>query len=167
MKCWEWEVQIASEVESAALQAHMLQCSGCRQFAAEIAANREALGTLAVDPDALGVVRNRVMAELRAPRRAQIGWIWPAAVAACLAILCGSLALSRFSIPAPPKPVIALARPPIFPRIMAARPQKNSIHRRRQPMVARARTQPLVIKMLTDDPDVVIIWIADQKGDAL
>lgn len=166
MKCSEWEVQIAGEMESGTLQAHLRDCARCRQFAAEIAANREALGTFAVDPSALSVVRDRVMAELRKPRRASARWIWPAAVAACLAILCGSLAWFRFSVPAPPKLVIALAQPPQYPLIVGARRQRL-VHRRRQSTVERARTEPLVIKMLTDDPDVVIIWIADQKGDAL
>jgi hypothetical protein len=166
MKCSGWEVEIAGEAESEALQRHLLQCARCRQFAQEVSANREALEAFAFDPASLMVVRNRVMDALHAPRRARVGWIWPAAVAACLAILCGSLAMLRFAIPARPKPVVALARPPIFPQVAEA-PPPHPIHQRRALTAAHANREPLVIKMLTDDPDVVIIWIADQKGNAL
>jgi hypothetical protein len=30
-----------------------------------------------------------------------------------------------------------------------------------------AAKEPLVVKMLTNDPDVIIVWLIDQKGDAL
>ena len=169
MNCSNWEVEIAGEAESDALRDHMLQCARCREFALEITANREALRTLAVDPSAVILVRNRVMAGLikAPPRQARIGWTWPAAVAACLAILCASLALMRFPSPAPPKPVVTLARPPIFPTVAEANPRPHTIRHRRASNVALAGKEPLVIKMLTDDPDVVIIWITDQKGDSL
>ena len=167
MNCSNWEVEIAGEAESDALRDHMLQCARCREFALEITANREALRTLAADPLAVILVRNRVMAGLSARRQARIGWTWPAAVAACLAILCASLALMRFPSPAPPKPVVTLARPPIFPRVAEANQRPHTIRYRRASTVAHAEREPLVIKMLTDDPDVIIIWIADQKGDSL
>jgi hypothetical protein len=37
-------------------------------------------------------------------------------------------------------------------------------------LVARrvdAPSEPLVVKMLTDDPNIVIVWLIDKKGDSL
>ena len=173
MTCLDWELEIAGDSESEALREHLQQCESCREFAVEIASNREALRTLPVDPAAFELVRGRVMAGIgNAPRHGRSGWVWAAAVAACLAMIAVSLTWLRFpSAPRTKGTELAIAPPPLVPPEPLEKVQNRGPHRHAK-MLARARrpsssTESLVVKMLTDDPNVVIIWIADQKGDSL
>jgi hypothetical protein len=126
----------------------------------ELDPNREALRNLSVDQEALDIVRARVMAELRSRRRSL--WAWPVVAAACLAILAAWITLPKFSTPAPPQPVEFAKAPKLVkwtvkPVHRAARPP-----RKRPAEVASA--EPLVVKMLTNDPDVIVIWLFNQSG---
>ena len=173
MTCLDWELEIAGDSESEALREHLRQCESCRELAGEIASNREALRTLPVDPAAFELVRSRVMAGIgAAPRHRRSAWIWTAAVAACLAMIAVSLTWLRFSsAPRPKGTEVAIAPPALAPPKPLEKVQNRDPHRHARAL-ARARrpassTESLVVKMLTDDPNVVIIWIADQKGDSL
>lgn len=171
MSCADWEIEIARESEAGELRDHLKECDGCRRFAAELAANRNALQRLPVDAATLTLVRNRVMAELTATRPRGMGWIWTAAAAAGLAALAASLSLFRYANPAPPRPIIfaktIFAKTPSLVHPAPAQPvaeHRQVTRHRHAPLVAG---EPLVIKMLTNDPNVIIIWIADEKGDSL
>jgi hypothetical protein len=80
--------------------------------------------------------------------------------------------LPRLEEPTGPPVIIAKKDPP---KIEWTLPQpvgrgvhpKSSGWSRAQATPAR-KTEPLaVIKMLTNDPNVIIIWLVDQKGDSL
>jgi hypothetical protein len=62
---------------------------------------------------------------------------------------------------------IATPVPPVVEQ-PAVVPAKHVLHRRK-PAVRLVRTAlpatPLVVKMVTDDPDVVIYWISDTRGE--
>lgn len=173
MNCSEWEREIAAESEAEGLAAHLQGCERCREFASELKANRAALAELTVHPAALAAVRRRVLDEIASRRRRAAWWNWSAvAAAACLAILCVSYLLPRFENPAAPAPRLAKMDPPKIewtpkPR-MQARARFTSSGRHVAKAAPARKAEPIVaVKMLTDDPNVIIIWLVDQKGDSL
>src|SRR5260370_3002050 len=171
MNCSDWEQEIASEAASADLEAHLKECDRCREFAREIEQNRAALLSFEIHPAALHAVRRRVLHQIEAKKRRTTWWAWSAvATAACAAILFVSYVRS-WKNPAPPKvaPIVAQAAPPANPAPRAHRPAR---HKFGPALAAHAvrpaqKTEPLVIKMLTNDPNVIIIWLVDPKGDSL
>ena len=122
---------------------------------------------LAAPPEmAYAVVRQRVMAEVRRRRGVRRALRAIAAAVACLALAAAGLtfALRRPAAPAaasvpmlaqaPPPPALAL--PAVRPgRRVARGPRRNAV--RRQPVA----TQPLFVRLETDDPNVVILWMVD------
>ena len=160
MSCMEWEHDIASELESLELDEHLGVCATCRQFAHELEANRVALRWMEIDAQTFDQVRRRVIAEIQAEKRRKAWWMWPVAAAACIVILWGALESrpwSRFENPARPGLVgFSKAPPKIEWSVKPVRPRPASF---------AARREPLVVKMLTNDPNVIIIWLVDQKGD--
>jgi len=206
MNCSDWEQEIAGESESAALEEHLRGCGHCREFAEELERNRAALQAVEIHPAAFDAVRLRVLSEIRAKKQTGAWWAWPAvAAAACVAVLCASIALQNWKNPAPPRPVVAAKDPlgllssmaPVvigalnlrgadlsdahlsdplvmLPSIAPVQSVVKAHHRLRHqfgPVTASARPahnpEPLVVKMLTNDPNVIIIWLVDQKGDSL
>jgi len=176
MNCLDWEQEIAGESESVALVEHLRVCGQCREFADELERNRAALQAVAIHPAAFDAVRLRVSDEIRAKKRRGAWWAWSAvAAAACVAVLCASIVLQNWKKPAPPTPVIAAKDPPKIewtpaPMQPVARAHQRVPHKF-GPVTASAgpahKPEPLVVKMLTNDPNVIIIWLVDQKGDSL
>jgi predicted anti-sigma-YlaC factor YlaD len=165
MNCPEWEREIASDAESAGLEEHLKVCASCRAFAREIEENRAALQSLAVDGAALDAVRRGVLADIRSRRRRSMAWAWSAAAAACLAILSAAFVSTRFKNPAPPHAVQFTKAPKLVQ--WTPKPARRNVRVQHQHEPAVAQREPLVVKMLTNDPDVIIVWLVDQKGDAL
>ena len=163
MNCSKWERDIASDVESEGLRAHVAVCANCREYAREIEQNRFALSTKAIDPAAFDGVRRRVLDQIQAEKRRSAWWAWPAAVAACVALLVSSALVLKLRNPAPPRPVEFAKAPKLVQWTVPAR--VRSAPPRRARIVAHR--DPLVVKMLTNDPDVIIVWLVDQKGDSL
>ncbi len=157
MSCSEWEHDIASERESAELQDHMRVCANCRQFDRELRANVAAMRSVAIDERAFDMVRRRVLAEIQAGNRRATWRMWPVAAAASIAFLCGAVLWPRFQNPAPPA-LVAFSKAPTKIE-WSAKPVRPV------PVSLAARREPLVVKMLTNDPNVIIIWLVDQKGD--
>lgn len=108
-----------------------------------------------IDPSVLTEVRRRVMAQVETRER-RMGWWWiPAALAGAIPIvlllLVGNLdrhenlAVSRPTMPPPPAIGVTRPAPPPVRRLRRMKP----------------KPEPLVVKMVTDDPDVVIYWLVD------
>jgi hypothetical protein len=127
-----------------------------------------------IDPAALVQVRQRVLDRLE--KRGRRWWpVWLAA-AACAVVLAGAILSPRLQ-PAPAIPV-ALKLPQAPPAayrtasvFRAATVRERSSPAASPPLPSRLGTvsrlsdpQPLLIKVVTDDPDVVIYWIVE-KGD--
>lgn len=174
--CADWEQDIAAELESAELEQHLQTCERCSEFAQELSKNRAALAGLTVDPAAFTAVRQRVLSEIQTKRQRKSWWAWSAAAAAaCIAILSVAYILPKN--PAAPAPLVARITPPRIQRTPLQQPvrqvaARHRIHHKFGPEVAKAlpaqKTPPIVaIKMLTDDPNVIIIWLVDRKGDSL
>lgn len=128
---------------------------------AEFEKNAAAMRELAIPPAAFAAVRQRVLSEIQAKKR-RTWWMWPAvAAAACMATL-----FVAYLAPSPQRPAALVSRkdPPKIERTV--RPAAHRVHHANRAPVRR--TEPLaVVKMLTDDPNVIIIWLVDQKGDSL
>jgi hypothetical protein len=172
MNCLDWEREILDESETAELAKHLKACERCREFAQELEHNAAALRELSIPPAAFATVRQRVISEIELRNRRTLWWMWSAvAAAACLAILCVSYVLPRLQKPLPPAPVLAKIIPPKIEWM--PQPVTNRVrHKTSGRLAAQAapvrKTEPLaVVKMLTDDPNVIIIWLVDQKGDSL
>jgi hypothetical protein len=132
----------------------------------EFEKNAAAMRELTIPPAAFASVRRRVLSEIQAKRRRTAWWGWPAmAAAVCVAILLVSYLSWN-----PPRPAALDAKkdPPKIEWTVAHRVR----HKNSRRFVAQAapvrKTEPLaIVKMLTDDPNVIIIWLVDQKGDSL
>jgi anti-sigma factor RsiW len=165
MNCEKFEPEIALYVEgdldgreAAGVREHLAGCAACRELVDELMTSQAALKQLRAQPvDAalLAAVRSEVLAGIEDRSRAR--WPWVAAAIAVAAVL---IAMFR---PAPPPARIVqapVAQVRVNPTLPGRRPKLAKVRRRRP-----APGPPLVVKMFTDDPNIVIIWLVDQTGD--
>jgi hypothetical protein len=160
MNCSDWAQDSAEFAE------HLKVCEHCREFERNAAAMRE----LTVAPAAFAAVRQRVLSEIQARNRQAVWWTWSAvAAAACIAMIWVS-----YVLPSAPRPEALVAKkdPPKIEWPLAKPVVRRVHHKSSGRSLAQAapvrKTEPLaVVKMLTDDPNVIIIWLVDQKGDSL
>jgi anti-sigma factor RsiW len=150
--------------DAARVEAHVAECAACRELLEELQSSQSALrelGSEPVDAALLTAVRAGVMAGIGGRRR--VVWPWAAGFAAA-ALVAGLVVQPRKRIEQPvpvaqPRRVVialpAIETPP--------EPVPGRVVKRRAPKPKAE--QPLVVKMLTDDPDIVIIWLVDQRGD--
>lgn len=135
----------------------------------EFERNAAALREVDISPAAFAAVRQRVLSEIQAKKRRTAWWTWSAvAAAACVAMVCAA-----YLAPNPQRPAVLVAKkdPPKIEwtaRPVAHRVRHKSSGRLLADRAPVRKTEPLaVVKMLTDDPNVIIIWLVDQKGDSL
>jgi hypothetical protein len=164
MNCVEWETRVAlhaggdlAGAQAAEVERHLGECSGCQEFWSGL---RESLAVLqsahAVVPDAahFTAVRSRVMAKLEPKARPWRRLAWFSVAAAAMAALL--LVALR------PAPVV-----PQAPRLLASIPPAPQVVRHvvrpvvRRTVASAPRRAPLTIKLQTEDPGIVIYWIAD------
>jgi hypothetical protein len=149
--------------------AHVHGCESCQ---ATVAGFRDAqslvLSTL-IDPgaDELAEVRERVSASLGERRVGRWWWAWPAVgAAAIITLIVAGIGHRPVVSPEPAGPVAQLT-PPELPQLETPHLQKAVLRRprvrhreagiRSVDLIARA-DQPMLIKMTTADPNVVILW---------
>jgi hypothetical protein len=158
--------------EQAQLTAHLAECESCRRAAAEFSSLREdlaVLGSDALDPAVYAAVRQGVLDQIPAGAN----WRMWTAIAAALVLL----ALATWwpwrgrevpiEIQPPPLQVSTPPIPDVAPKVVPAiirRPEPYRQRRHRQVAVRPAQEPALMVKMLTDDPDVVIIWLVDKEN---
>ena len=172
MNCSVWEERIAlyqggdlpaGQMEE--VERHLCECAGCQIFAGGLKETLQVLRASHADVPAgahFTAVRARVLAEVKKARRPVwrrvLAW---SAAAAVLLVIAGAASLYR---PVPPPPLVALARPAapeLRVRLLTPPPARRP--RVRKP--AAPAGEAVTIKLLTDNPDVVIYWIADRKGE--
>jgi len=173
MNCREWEERIAlaagGDLDGAGrteLDRHLSMCAQCRDFARSLADSLDemrAAHTAEIASAHFAAVRARVLAALRLPSR-RITWrgiVWRGLIAACAAVaVLAPIAVVRLDQPLPPPPRVAPARPaaPSLAIFAAPRPvPQRHVRRRKSPYPP----EPLLVKIETDNPDVVIYWIAN------
>ena len=188
MNCERFEALIALQVEgdlsgrdAERLEEHLRECSTCRDLHGALSESQAALkdlGTEAADSEALDRVRRRVMAEVTEKRPSLVyAWRWKYALAAGAVLVILGVVLSEWgTVTRPPAPLVVQA-PPAAPEVVAKKvPQPARMParqaRKRAPLVAvKSRieppkeSEPLVVKLVTDDPNVVIVWLIDRTGD--
>jgi hypothetical protein len=147
MTCQECELLLA---ENGSVEEHLAACASCRLLAEDLRANAAAFESLAADP--LPSVRHEVISRIRRPIR------WPWAIAAAAAILIAVLFI-------PKKKPDAIA-PTQVVEILASRErqQPSPMNLPRIRSHKKRPTQPVVVKMLTEDPDVVIYWQVESEN---
>jgi hypothetical protein len=170
MRCGEFENFIALEVEgdldaagAARVREHVGQCDSCRAVWLGLRESQAALKALAeveIDEQALAQWRGRVLAQIDGAPRRGWGWRWALAAAAVLLVWIGVHEWRPYGPPAPP-PVVARMEPaPAVPV-----PVAPARRRRIRPVRRQAPAGPLLVKLETADPNVVIYWIVEGKGD--
>jgi hypothetical protein len=195
MSCEAFEKLIALDAggdlapaEAAQLQAHLEACAPCRELARSIGESQAGLKALAgagLDEDALARWRRGLLARIDAePRRRILGWRWAWAAAAAMALVAlvavpqlPRRTPSKGPVASPRSPVAqavppALASPPPVARAVPSasarppRPPAAIAHRRPlHPPAPAPVAEPLLVKLETADPNVVIYWFVDRKGN--
>lgn len=137
MTCPECEVRLADSAMDDFVEEHLRLCAACRAFRDDLRENALALGELrqeALPP--VGILKPFPSFPLSFP--------WMSAVAAALALALVIPGIWRATRPVEPEPV------------KATTPAEITV-------TASLKTEPLKVKMLTPDPDVVIYWLIDSK----
>jgi anti-sigma factor RsiW len=188
MNCGDWEERIAlyaggdlPAAEASGVERHVAECAGCQLLLSGLRESLELLRETHAEPVEAAhyaAVRARVLSELERGRRPwwRQAWVYAMVVAAMVvSVAVWPRAPKRIAVvnppmasPVPPVPSVAqiklgtVSERPALPR-----------HRRPSPKSAveviavkvEKPAEPLVVKLLTDDPDVIIYWITDTKGE--
>jgi anti-sigma factor RsiW len=159
MTCQECELLLAQNEIDPEVDAHLAGCTGCRSLAAELQANAHALRALG-EEIIPGFVVSTAPVRLRP---SQPWWKWTSAAAAVIITLGAAWLASR---PVKPPHIVS-----IDVKVTGVVPKaevpyvKAEIPNTLTPTIARAipaaYAEPLKVKMLTPDPDVVIYWLID------
>jgi len=174
MSCAKFESLIALYVESdlaererRLVEAHLERCHGCREFAADIRESQTALKELRMDfveESALQEVRAEVLFHLSTPRKTAA---WPKyAMAAMLlaGLWAGWLWRTRTAVLPEVQPRAAMIAPPPLVAVSAQRGHTARVLKHHRQPAPTFQSEPLVVKMITDDPQVVIYWLVSQNG---
>jgi anti-sigma factor RsiW len=175
MSCSKFETDIAlyaggdlPPARIARVEAHLADCADCQALAEDLRAEQALLGELRDGPleDALlAQVRQRVLVEVRRADFSPRGALAPLLAIAAALLLAVVLLWPRHN---PPKPVLALSG--AAPRAAAASHAaptaapliRKSHHHLRRPPAAQP-SPPLLVQFVTDDPNIVVYWLIDQK----
>lgn len=166
MNCSDVQLKIAADADGPAIAEHVTGCPHCAAFARELADNQAAVKSVAIDPAAYAAVRARVLSNLRHQRR--FAWVGRVCSAAAAIAIVAALLWPRFASVGAPRAVTFAVRAPEMP-VPVARSVRSRAPLRTRPvkrLAARVR-QPLRIEIATDDPNVRIIWLMDEKGGGL
>ncbi|HUP05240.1 MAG TPA: zf-HC2 domain-containing protein [Bryobacteraceae bacterium] len=178
--------------EAAEVERHLAECAACRETAEAYTRSLDLMRAAhagAISPAHYAAVRARVLAKIEAAGRPawRQAWAWGLAglaSAAFLALMMQQRPTRQITPPARPRvatpeatAVVHVPTPPVVePAPTRARRHSVTSARRAGPLDRReprnpadsgpSRTGgPSVIKLLTDDPSVVIYWIADSEGE--
>ena len=102
-------------------------------------------------------------------RRPMWQWAWSLGLAAALVALLVMLALRPGRTPVAVRSnrslTVAALSPPAVRESVSAPPPHRRVVRRKVNREPTPQLEPLIVKLQTDDPNVVIYWIADRKGE--
>ena len=171
MNCVEWEERIGlyagddvSPAEAGEVERHVAECGGCQLFLSGL---RESLSLVReahsepIESAHFAAVRARVLAEIEGGRARGWRFGWMVAMAAAAAAVVVMLAIwprpeQHLAMPMPSPPAA-----PVVARVELPRPRRVMV----KPVAQPEPTESMVVKLLTNDPDVVIYWITGTKGE--
>ncbi len=119
------------------------------------------LGELRDETVPFASVRRRVLAMSARQRQRPrvVGWPWWTAAAAALLVLTlasrPAWKVESLTLPAPPALVVETPSFEVVSRPPLVRPAK----------IVKPPSEAFTVKMLTDDPDVVVYWIVGGEGE--
>lgn len=181
MNCQEWEERIAlyaagdaAAGEVADIERHIAGCAACQVFWSDLKQNLEWLREAHQEPVApahYAAVRARVVAQLEkehVPRWKQV-WVYGLGIAA-VAVVVMMATVARWHAE-PPR--VAMVAPATVVEKAADAVQRAGgrpvglPHREvgRRKRLPHGQPETLLVKLETDNPDVVIYWIAERKGE--
>ena len=160
MTCQECRIELFDDTPGRDALVHVGECEDCRALAREIRANAEALADLRGEE-----LQPRPFVQ---PRRSR-PWIWGLAAAAALVLGIGLPRMFRTEVVVVPEVTVPVEVAEVEPQAPAPEIPKRTqaalrAKARPRPAVAlpvEEPAQPLMVKMLTPDPDVVIYWLID------
>jgi hypothetical protein len=154
MTCPECELLLADGRAEAAVADHLQACATCRALQEDLWSNALALSSL----------RDDELPRVKTPkRRPVLPWVAAAAAAVLLALIAHQASQWKpiVEMPARARQVTA---PVAVTAKLPPKPAAKLLVRRHRPKPAPQSApleQPLLVKMLTPDPDVVVYWIVD------
>jgi anti-sigma factor RsiW len=193
MSCSDYEQLIALYVEEdlsaserGRVAAHIQECSDCWDLAEDLKESQAVFKSMRQDvPDttALSVLRERVLSE--AVDRAPMAWFErflfgglrrKVALAGVALVVLGSGLLwtarsPRVETVTPPvvtgerAPSVVVPIPVSDPQPVPAAPRRAPKRERRIAPPQVEETRQVAIQFVTDDPNVIIYWLVDEKGD--
>jgi anti-sigma factor RsiW len=178
MNCSDWEERVALHAggdlppaEAAAVERHLRECAGCQVLASGLKQSLALLKEAHDEPLAVAhfsAVRARVVAELDQKQRLLWRRAWSIGLAAAVVAVLVMLAVRPERTQERRAPIVAVNHPPAIvvpePVVPPPPPRRLARHVVRPPIVPDTPDpEPLIVKLQTDDPNVVIYWIADRK----
>jgi|HubBroStandDraft_1064217.scaffolds.fasta_scaffold229333_2 hypothetical protein len=182
MNCAKWKIDIAlyagGDLPAKRLArtiAHLEECPGCRALADDLRVGQTLLSELSDEPlaDMMAAnVRRRVLARLPVEQAGAARRYWKWALAA--AIVVAVVLMLPWRAEKQTEKQAPLARVKQAPPQLAEAPlpivsaQTPVVRRRHHPAQARHATppqpgEPLLVQLVTDDPNIVIYWLVDPK----
>jgi anti-sigma factor RsiW len=174
MSCTKWGAEISLYAGGdlpagrvGRVEQHLADCADCRSLLDEMRAELALLGELReapVEEAMLARVRWRVLAQTASLRTGwagrKQGLLW--ALAAVLVLVAAlEIPWRGRQIPVARAPrVVAASSAPLIAKVVPVRHQR--IRRHHQAATPQAGP-PLLVQFVTDDPNIVIYWLVDQK----
>jgi anti-sigma factor RsiW len=178
MNCQEWEERIAlyaagdaGAADAGETERHIAGCAECRVFWSELKQSLEWMREAhqeEIAPAHYAAVRARVMAQLETGRAAWWKQVWVYGVGIAAAVVVVMIAV-RPHVDGPPSAAVKPAVVEIAAdagRGAGSRPgglPHREVGRRKR--LPHRQAETILVKLETDNPDVVIYWIAEKKGD--
>lgn len=165
-------------------EAHLSDCSSCKALLASFSASGRRLRSLSTAPDAreLAALRAGTLSRIAARPRRRL-WLAASGIAAALAV-AAVLFASRYLTRVAQPPVVAEIPPPpaeqapgAVPKIAKVQPGVKSIRAKARMRSDRPQLEsvslisqkdgPPILKMKTNDPNVVILWVMNGNSPQL
>ncbi len=158
MKCQECELWLAGGEMDASVEDHLRGCAGCRALQVELRENTVALSSLR-DDELPGV---RTSERRPAVARPALPWMSAAAAAALLVLIAHQASQWRPIVETPRRPRVATDTVTVTADPIPGPSSKLPVLRKPERAVRSSPVEaPVLVKMLTPDPEVVVYWLVD------
>lgn len=161
MNCQDCELLLGQDEITAEVRAHLAGCAECRALSEELQANEEAFASMREEVMPVG---QAATPDVATPDI----WKWASTVAAAVALAWGIWHVwgpGPRQIPRDEVTVIASADQPAAAPTLPIVRHVSRTRRTRRPPAEVELTDPSTIRIQTSDPEVVIYWVIEEKGE--